>query len=112
MSEQQQFVPIGGDVPHFGLLREKPVDQWSRLQHYLTASWKHEDQRACLIRISGCLDKLASSLLQVHRMRVHHDELIDRSKGMGATPASYTAYRGDISCADFEGLLLQGRSAF
>lgn len=102
---------LGGDKPGFGLLRAEVVEQWKVLQKFLTTNWKNEEKRDHLVRINGCLDKLNSSLLQCHHMRLHHDELLRAAAKMAPANLGSAAFRGDIACTDFEGLLLQGRAA-
>ena len=109
--QQIGYLAVGGDTPQFGLLGDSPTRQWSRLKKSLSALWRtaSEEEKARLIRISGCLDKLRTSLLQCHRLRQHHDQLFEDAAQQ--LPPGSAAYSGDIACADFEGLLLQGRAA-
>lgn len=111
MTEQINYLVTGGGVDHFGLLPGPSVQLWDVLNKWLTKTWQAEDAqtRERLRRINGCLDKLSASLLQVHRLRQFHDKLVSMARYVpnGAT----TAYRGAEACADFEALILQGRSA-
>lgn len=104
------YLALGSGPDHFGLLASGPVEQWRSLDEFRTVNWKDSSQRMRLERIGGCLDKLSATLLQVHRMRNHHDELL----GLGAQIIKQTggmaALRGALVLADFENLLLQARS--
>ncbi len=109
MADQLVFIAVGGAVSHYDLLGPKPVEQWDRIQKYLSSEWKSGDQGR-LLAMSGCLDKLSTSLLQVHRIKDFHQELLNTaSMNLGKGP--YAFLRGEIACADFESLLLQGRAA-
>ncbi len=112
--QQITYLALGGDVPHHALLRKVPVEQWDALQKNLTARWKASDDpltRRRITDLSGCLEKLSATLLQGRRLRRYHDDLLCQAKLMKAGPADAAALRGSEACADFEGLLLQGRAA-
>jgi hypothetical protein len=110
MANQVSIIAVGGTVDHYDLLGTTPVEQWSRIQKALSAEWKTGDQTR-LSAMSGCLEKLSTSLLQVHRIRGFHQELINTALQNLGKNVAYFALRGDIACADFESLLLQGRAA-
>lgn len=110
MANNITFIAVGGTVDHYNLLGKGPVDQWTRIQKYLSADWKTGDQRR-LSAISGCLEKLSTSLLQVCRIKSFHQELVNTARLNLGKGAGYAALRGDVACADFESLLLQGRAA-
>jgi hypothetical protein len=110
MANQVSIIAVGGTVDHYDLLGTTPVEQWSRIQKYLSAEWKTGDQTR-LSAMSGCLEKLSTSLLQVNRIRGFHQELINTALQNLGKNVAYAALRGDIACADFESLLLQGRAA-
>jgi len=110
MPDQITYVAVGGAVDHYDLLGGNAVHQWRRIQEYLSAEWKTGNQ-VRLSAISGCLEKLSTSLLQVSRIRSFHQELLNTARVNLGKGASYAALRGDLACADFESLLLQGRAA-
>lgn len=110
MAEKVSYIAVGGTVNDCDLLDTKPVEQWSCIQKYLSAEWKTGDQTR-LYAMSGCLEKLSTSLLQVHRIRGFHIEFINTAVENRGKGVAYAALRGDIPCADFESLLLQGRAA-
>ncbi len=109
---EQQYIAVGGGVPHHALLPDQAVRQWRDLQDALRLSWQSsgEDTRKQVVSLDGCLEKLSASLLQAHRLRNHHDTLLCQAKALKSTPASLAAMRGAETCADFEALLLQGRA--
>lgn len=72
--------------------------------------WKAGDQTR-LSAMGGCLEKLSTSLLQVHRIRGFHQDFIENALLNLGKGAAYAALRGDVACVDFESLLLQGRAA-
>ena len=110
MANKFSYMAVGGDVVHYSLLGNEAVNQWDSIQKYLSAQWKTEKQGR-LSAISGCLEKLSTSLLQVSRIKKFHEELINTTILNLGKGAGYAALRGDIACADFESLLLQGRAA-
>jgi hypothetical protein len=110
MANNVTFIAAGGTVDHYNLLGKAAVDHWGRIQKYLSAHWKSGDQRR-LSAISGCLEKLSTSLLQVCRIKSFHQELVSTARLNLSKGACYAALRGDVACADFESLLLQGRAA-
>jgi hypothetical protein len=110
---QTPFLAIQEEVPHFGLLTPAPIEQWRAIERFQTEEWRRSDQsrKEWVRRIGGCLDKLGGSLLQVARMRDHYQDMLRSIKSAAHMRASVIGYRGAIACADFEGLLLQGRAA-
>jgi hypothetical protein len=114
MPEQVQYLAVGGGIPHYALLRDAAINQWEAVQEALRAKWKSSEQsdvRRRVADLSGCLEKLSASLLQAHRIRNHHDDLLCQAKALKPTGANSAAMRGANACADFEALLLQGRAA-
>ena len=110
MTEQGGYLAVGGDPDHYGLLSPQAVDLWRAIEKYRTTEWKNVARRDHLLRIGGCLDKLAGALLQVSRLRTHHDQLLEAARLM-AGQGSLFALQGLSALTDFEGLLLQGRAA-
>lgn len=112
MSNQTTIIALKNDRPGFNLLSQAAVDQWSGLMSFLAEAYRNssEESRRRLDKVDGCLDKLNSSLQQISRLRNFHDSLLQEAKRVGAT-VPLLAFRGDLACADFEGFLLQGRSA-
>jgi len=111
MTDQVTYIAIGGSVTHYGLLEKGPVDQWDKIQKHLSEHWNGGDQYR-LSAISGCLEKLSTSLLQVHRINdFHNREVLSNARNNIGKGQAYAALRGDVACADFESLLLQARAA-
>ena len=110
MGTEITFIAAGGTVDHYSLLGKEAVDQWYCIQKYLSAKWSTGNQGR-LLAIGGCLEKLSTSLLQVCRIRSFHEELLNTARLKLNKEVSYAALRGDVPCADFESLLLQGRAA-
>jgi hypothetical protein len=115
--QRVEYVAMGGEVDHYGSLPLGAVAQFDAINRHLAKRWDGADpaSKASLAAASGCLAKLSGALLQVHRMRLHHDQLIELGQANRAVfeqQANATiAFQGKEACADFEGLLLQGRAA-
>jgi hypothetical protein len=105
--------------PDYGLLAQRVNDLFSSLRSHVTTKWKDagSTEKTRLARISGCLEKLSSFLMQASRMRKYHDSLIDMAQKFnqfGDAPlpfAFWIAQHGREACSDFEGTLLQARAA-
>ncbi len=113
-SKQFEYLAIGGEVPHHGVLPQRAVEQYRSIQQYLTKEWRtsNESRQRWLWSINGCLDKLSTTLMQVARMRDHHDQLISHARELQkAPPEAHIALAAQEACGDFESLLLQGRAA-
>ena len=111
MTDQVQYLALGGDPDHYGLLPTQALDLWRSIEKYRNTQWKDPTRRDELMRIGGCLDKLSASLLQINRLRAHHDHLLEMARSPVQPGAHSFALRGLSALADFEGLLLQGRAA-
>jgi len=112
--KQFEYLAIGGEVPHHGVLPQRAVEQYRSIQQYLTKEWRtsNESRQRWLWSINGCLDKLSTTLMQVARMRDHHDQLISHARELQkAPPEAHIALAAQEACGDFESLLLQGRAA-
>jgi hypothetical protein len=107
------YVAIGEEVPHYSLLSEVAVEQWNETRTALHKQYVSGDENARIAtgRLIGCLEKLRASLIQVDRLRKKHDELIETARQMVAAGHEMAALSGPEACAEFEGLLLHGRSA-
>jgi hypothetical protein len=114
MPDQFQYLAIGGGIPHHALLRDAATQQWEAIQKALLTEWKSSEESTVRRRVrnlSGCLEKLSASLMQAHRIRNHHDDLLCQAKALKPTGANSAAMHGANACADFEALLLQARAA-
>lgn len=114
MPDQFQYLAVGGGIPHYALLRETATQQWETIQKALLAEWRsseENDVRRRVRNLSGCLEKLSASLMQAHRIRNHHDNLLCQAKALKPAGATCATIRGADACADFEALLLQARAA-
>jgi len=108
------FGASGGAVRHHDLLRAPAVGQWFALRSETTSQWKQSEDRSSrgrLADLSGCLEKLESTLLQGKRLRSYHDALITDARSLRGTNIQSTARQGSDACADFEAFVLQARSA-
>ena len=110
MTKQIQYVALGCDPDHYALLPPEAVDLWQEIEKHRSTHWKDVARRDDLMRIGGCLDKLAGALLQISRLRAHHDHLLETARLLADQGVPF-AIRGLPALVDFEGLLLQGRSA-
>ncbi|OZG72938.1 hypothetical protein BTA51_13335 [Hahella sp. CCB-MM4] len=107
MNEKVTYFAMGGGVPHYDLLGSNCEKQWSAIQKYLSNEWENGDHKK-LLEISGCLEKLATSLLQVSRVRDFYEkELVQNAKSNAGKGSGYAFIRGTAPCADFESLILQ-----
>lgn len=122
MEEKQlQALAVGLKPQHYGLLPDAAIERWSNIRKFLTEEWKKSTDesrtRATLIR--DCLNKLTMTLLQAHRIREVHDNLIataskNRDNVRNAIQAGddiSIAQAGVTWCGDFESLLLHARAA-
>jgi len=112
-----KYLAVGGEVDHYGSLPPNAVEQFEAINRHLAHQWNGADatRKASLSAAGGCLTKLSATLLQVHRMQLHHDQLLEigRANRVALEQQSNAtlALQGKEACADFEGLLLQGRAA-
>ena len=106
------YFAMAEGVSHYNLLPDVAVTQWSAINQALNQAWRLGEPtlQSKAVSLSGCLEKLGSSLLQAHRLRNHHDILIRQITKFKDADGSLMAWRGAEACADFEGLLLQGRA--
>ena len=98
---------------HYGLLSDAPISQWTEIEAALRMLWKtgEPDSQNIAVSLSGCLQKLGSSLLQGARLRQHRDGLLALGKRLlSIAGAEMEVRRGDEALGDFEGQLLQGRA--
>jgi hypothetical protein len=121
--KQVDWLLIGDDDPeHYGVLSPAALEHWKAIGGLLAKRWSNPVERERVDRMAGCLDKLSAALLQVARLRGHHHQLVEMAKQelprlraeydrRGASEGAAYAVRGIEVLADFEGLLLQGRSA-
>jgi hypothetical protein len=116
-SQSVEYLAVGGEVDHYGSLPPNAVEQFDAINRYLARQWEGADAttKAFLSAAAGCLTKLSATLLQAHRMQLHHDRLLEIGRTNRAAleqqPNATLALQGKEACADFEGLLLQGRAA-
>src|SRR5262249_18316351 len=112
MEREMEFVAFGGEPDHFGMLPPSAVSQWTDIERAISAAWREKAEHDRLRRIAGSLDKLSAALLQVSRLRAHHDKLIDLARHTEVRGnEQVVAERGTEVIADFEGLLFQARAA-
>src|SRR5574341_455471 len=115
--QRVEYVAVGGEVDHYGSLSPSAVEQFEAVNRHLARQWDGADstRKAFLSAAGGCLTKLSATLLQVHRMQLHHNQLLEvgRANRVSLEQQSNAtlALQGKEACADFEGLLLQGRAA-
>ncbi len=115
--QRVEYVAVGGEVDHYGSLPLNAVAQFEAINRHLARQWDGAGavSKTFLSAASGCLTKLSATLLQVQRMQLHHDRLLEVGRAARAAleqQANATlALQGKEACADFEGLLLQGRAA-
>jgi hypothetical protein len=102
------YAAFGEGPEVHGLLSGRVRDRWAEIGGRLATTWQSGD-KVLAERLSGCLDKLSASLVQVKRLREHHDSVVQRAEHR-PPGAQYAAFRGAPVCAEFEGLLLQGRA--
>ena len=105
---RQHYLAIGGAPPHFDLLTDKAVQHWKDLEEFVSRHWTKgtDEDRERLRRISGCLEKLGTTLLQADRLRRHHSDLLKAAQQFSGGEIGHAAFRGAIACSDFESLLL------
>lgn len=114
--QRVEYVAAGGEVDHYGSLPTQAVEQFEAINRFLAHQWDGADatSKAFLSAASGCLAKLSAALLQVQRMQLHHDHLLEIGRAnrivLAQQPNATLALQGKEACADFEGLLLQGRA--
>jgi hypothetical protein len=114
MSEQKkvQYLAIGGEPDHFHTLPPAAAEQWKKLEARIGKDYMSDDaMKRSRAEMSGCLAKLSAALLQVRRMRVHHDELVNKARSTSIPPGGVMAWNAIEVLADFEALILQSRSA-
>lgn len=105
------FLALAGGADDCGLLGENSRQRWTDIGKELALRWRRDEgQRALCARLSGCLDKLSASLLQIARLRDYHDSLLRTARHRPAPNCDYLALRAAPACGDFEGLLLHGRA--
>jgi hypothetical protein len=116
-SQRVKYVAVGGEVDHYGSLPPDAVAQFEAINRDLAHQWNSADaeNKALPSAASGCLTKLSTALFQVQRMKSHHDWLLevgrDNRADLEKQENAVLALQGKEACADFEGLLLQGRAA-
>jgi len=112
VAPEYQHFATGSGPNHHGLLARPAVEHWGRLLSQMAATWKNDPKaHALLLGVKSCLDKLSASLLQVGRLKEHHDNLIAQAKTSARTGTVLIAIGGLEALADFEGLLLHARAA-
>jgi len=106
------YLVMGGGVDHFDLLPPPAVEFWSTIQKEVSRRFEigSEHEKWRMRQVSGCLDKLSASLMQVSRLRDHERSLL-RTACAQLQSGSSLALRAAPMLADFESLLLQGRAA-
>jgi hypothetical protein len=110
---QLHYLAIGGAPPHFDLLTDSVVQKWKDLENFVSSHWTEgtDKDRERLRRVSACLEKLGTTLLQADRLRRHHSDLLNAAQQFSGGGAGHAAFKGATACSDFESLLLQGRAA-
>lgn len=104
-----KFIAFGDDARGHNLLPEEAVKLWIKIEKYLNVQWKTGDKYR-LSLIDGCLKKLEATLLQVYRIKQSYNSLLKSAKQQKNKKISYSFFRGDTACTDFESLLFHSRA--
>jgi hypothetical protein len=106
--------------PSWDLVNDSVRNQRDALETTLVEQWKasadNPVERTRIRSILGCIDAMRTILVQAHRIRKHHNTLLDTVQKIGSAvrrgmPVGPMALAGGIVRSDFDALLLQGRAA-
>lgn len=102
---------FGSGPNDYELLPEDARTRWKEIGQQLANRWQRgSSDRQLADQLSGCLDKLSASLMQIARLRSHEHTFLQQGCALPQMPGVAIALRGADACADFEGLLLHGRA--
>lgn len=111
-SNQFHWMALADSTRGYGLLPEQISNRWRELDAYLSSQWKLNENPLRLSAMSGCLDKLRSTLYVAQRLHQFEQVHLLRASVTGGEGTLRTmAMHGHEACADFECLLLQSRAA-
>lgn len=105
---------IGYTAPYLeSILSPTALKQYEVISQYLSRKWDEDSAlHPQLWEWNGCLEKLATAILQIERLSNHQNHLLTQAInniiGRNASDAVFLA--SEVSL-DFESLLLQGRAA-
>jgi hypothetical protein len=95
------------------ILSETALGQYQSISQYLSTKWEEDSAlHAQLWEMNGCLEKLATSILQIERLSIHQNELLTQAIDAFVNQnCSDAVFLGSEISSDFESLLLQSRAA-